>query len=231
MIFENKKILILGLGESGLSAARWLAQCGASLRVADTRATPERLPQLQEFAPTSEFISGDFSSSLLDGMDFIVVSPGLSELSELKEIAPAAKERAIPMWSEIEIFAQSLRHLHEIQAYQPKIIAITGTNGKTTVTSLVGLLVQRSGKSVKIAGNISPAVLDVLRVCIDDNALPDVWVLELSSFQLHSTFNLHADAATVLNVTQDHLDWHGSMKAYAEDKARIFSNNTVTTAW
>lgn len=227
MDYSHKKVLVLGLGESGLSAAHWLTRCGAVLRVADTRSAPERLPQLLTLSPDCEFISGEFSASLLDGIDFIVVSPGLSELNELREIAGLAKERAIPMWSEIEIFAQSLRHLRDSREYQPKILAITGTNGKTTVTSLVGLLVERAGKSVKIAGNISPAVLDVLRICIDENALPEVWVLELSSFQLHSTYSLEADAATVLNVSQDHLDWHGSMESYAADKARIFSAHTA----
>ncbi len=227
MNFADKKVLILGLGESGLSAAHWLVRSGAVLRLADTREAPERLPQLKEIAPYSEFVSGAFTVALLDGIDFIVVSPGLSELSELSEIAPQAKQLGIPMWSEIEIFAQSLQHLRESQDYQPKILAITGTNGKTTVTSLVGLLVERAGKTVKIAGNISPAVLDVLRICVDQQTLPDVWVLELSSFQLHSTYSLKADAATVLNLTQDHLDWHGSMLAYAEDKARIFSDQTI----
>ena len=227
MTFAHKKVLILGLGESGLSAAHWLLRCGAQLRVADTRESPERLAQLLGVAPDCEFVGGSFTLALLDDIDFIVVSPGLSELNELLEIAPAAREREIPMWSEIEIFSQSLKELRATQEYQPKILAITGTNGKTTVTSLVGLLVERAGKSVKIAGNISPAVLDVLRECVDQKTLPDVWVLELSSFQLHSTYSLQADAATVLNVTQDHLDWHGSMGAYTADKARIFSDSTV----
>ena len=227
MDYLNKKVLVLGLGESGLSAAQWLARCGAVLRVADTREAPERLAQLMELVPECEFVSGQFTADLLDGIDFIVVSPGLSELNELQQIAPIAAERGIAMWSEIELFAQSLQYLRETQQYQPKVLAITGTNGKTTVTSLVGLLVERSGKTVKIAGNISPAVLDVLRICMDEHALPEVWVLELSSFQLHSTFSLQADAATVLNLTQDHLDWHGDMAAYADDKARIFSDRTV----
>ena len=229
--FSKNRVLVLGLGESGLSAARWLARCGASLRVADTREAPDRLTQLVEIQKQNpsliEFVSGKFSVELLEGIDFIIVSPGLSELNELIDIVPAAKERNLPVWSVIELFAQSLRQLRETRQYQPKIVAITGTNGKTTVTSLVGLLVSRAGKSVKVAGNISPAVLDVLGQCVDENTLPDVWVLELSSFQLHSTYSLKADAATVLNVTQDHLDWHGSMAAYAEDKARIFSDHTV----
>ncbi len=229
--FSHNKVLVLGLGESGLSATRWLARCGATLRVADTRDAPDRLRQLNELQAQSaapiEFVSGKFSPELLDGIDMMIVSPGLSELNELVNIVPAARERNIAVWSEIELFAQSLKQLRETAQYHPKIVAITGTNGKTTVTSLVGLLVSRAGKSVKVAGNISPAVLDVLGLCLDEHALPDVWVLELSSFQLHSTYSLHADAATVLNISQDHLDWHGSMAAYADDKSRIFSDQTV----
>ena len=227
MSYLDKKVLVLGLGESGLAAAHWLVRCGAILRVADTRENPERLVQLKEIAPSVEFIAGEFSAQLLDEIDFVVVSPGLSELAELAQITPVAKEKNIPVWSEIEIFAQSLQQLAESQNYQPKILAITGTNGKTTVTSLVGLLVERAGKKVQIAGNISPSVLDVLRVAVQEQTLPEVWVLELSSFQLHSTYSLKVNAATVLNVTQDHLDWHGSMDAYAADKARIFAENTV----
>ncbi len=197
------------------------------MRVADTRTAPERLEQLSTLIPESTFTGGAFTIELLDGVDFVVVSPGLSELQELAVIAPAALERGIPFWSEVEIFAQSLRQLEKNNGYAPKIIAITGTNGKTTVTSLVGLLVERAGKRVQIAGNISPSVLEVLRTSLEADNLPEVWVLELSSFQLHATYSLQADAATVLNVTQDHLDWHGSMEAYAADKARIFSGHTV----
>lgn len=227
MNFSGKHGLILGLGESGLATAQWLLRCGAILRVADTRQAPERLAQLRVINPTCDFVSGAFTADLLNDIDFIVASPGLSELNELAEIAPQAIERGLPVWSEIEIFAQSLQYLTQSQQYAPKIIAITGTNGKTTVTSLVGKLVERAGKSVKIAGNISPSVLDVLRIALDTNSLPEVWVLELSSFQLHFTNSLQADAATVLNVTQDHLDWHGTMMAYAADKAKIFAINTV----
>src|SRR5690606_39178270 len=146
---------------------------------------------------------------------------------ELAALLPAAEERGIPVWGEIELFAQALTALREERAYAPKLVAITGTNGKTTVTSLTGLLCKRAGLTVQIAGNISPAALDVLRDALDKDELPQAWVLELSSFQLHSTFSLNADAATVLNLSQDHLDWHGDMESYAADKARIFGTDTV----
>jgi UDP-N-acetylmuramoylalanine--D-glutamate ligase len=227
MNYDGKTALVLGLGESGLAMAQWLARCGARVRVADTRAEPARLPALRAAVADAEFIVGDFGADLLDGVDFVAVSPGLAPGRELAAIVPAAAERNIPLWGEIELFAQALAALRAERGYAPKVIAITGTNGKTTVTSMTGLLCRRAGLSTRVAGNISPAALDVLREVIDQDELPQAWVLELSSFQLHTTFSLNADAATVLNLTQDHLDWHGSMAAYAADKARIFGPDTV----
>jgi UDP-N-acetylmuramoylalanine--D-glutamate ligase len=227
MNYEGKTALVLGLGESGLAMAQWLARCGARVRVADTRSEPQRLFALRQAVPGAEFVGGAFGAELLDGVDFIAVSPGLAPERELLEIGPSAAARNVPVWGEIELFAQALADLKTTRGYAPKVIAITGTNGKTTVTSLTGLLCRRSGLTTRVAGNISPAALDVLREVIDADDLPQAWVLELSSFQLHTTFSLNPDAATVLNITQDHLDWHGSMTAYAFDKARIFGKDTV----
>jgi UDP-N-acetylmuramoylalanine--D-glutamate ligase len=232
MDYDGKTALVLGLGESGLAMALWLArglgaQSCARVRVADTRPEPARLPQLRAAVADAEFVAGAFTADLLDGVDFVAVSPGLAPDRELAAIAPAAAERGIPVWGEIELFAQALAALKAAQGYDPKIIAITGTNGKTTVTSMVGLLCERAGLNTRVAGNISPAALDVLREASDTNDLPQAWVLELSSFQLHTTYSLNPHAATVLNLTQDHLDWHGSMAAYAADKARIFGADTV----
>jgi UDP-N-acetylmuramoylalanine--D-glutamate ligase len=198
MIYNGKIALVLGLGESGLAMAQWLARCGALLRVADTRPVPDRLPALREQLPGTQFISGPFSAALLDGVDFVCASPGLGPNKELAEIIPAAAEKNIPVWGEIELFAQALKWLKDDRVYAPKVIA-----------------------------NISPAALDVLREVMDADELPQAWVLELSSFQLHTTYSLQADAATVLNVTQDHLDWHGSMQAYADDKQRIFGEHSM----
>lgn len=227
MHYQDKQVLVLGLGESGLAMALWLAQAGARVRVADTRPGPERLSALKEACPQATFISGEFTAALLDGVDLVTVSPGLAPHRELAAILPAAEEKNIPVWGEIELFAQALAALKNERDYQPKIIAITGTNGKTTVTSLTGQLCRAAGLSVKVAGNISPAALDVLRDAMATDDLPQCWVLELSSFQLVTTYSLNADAATVLNVTQDHLDWHGDMDAYAAAKARIFGPGTV----
>lgn len=251
MIYDGKTALVLGLGESGLAMALWLARSGARVRVADTREAPERLPALRAAVADAGFVAGSFGAALLDGVDFVAVSPGLAPNRELADIVPAAAGRNIPVWGEIELFAQALKALRDERGYAPKVIAITGTNGKTTVTSMVGQLCERAGNTVRVAGNISPAALDVLREVLDqqangqpdlqpdqqpdapsdqkfdNSALPQVWVLELSSFQLHTTYSLQADAATVLNVTQDHLDWHGDMAAYAADKQRIFGADTV----
>ena len=227
MNYEGKTALVLGLGESGLAMAQWLARCGARVRVADTRTEPQRLFALREAVPAAEFVGGAFNADLLAGVDFVAVSPGLAPERELADIGPAAAARSIPVWGEIELFAQALADLKTMRGYAPKVIAITGTNGKTTVTSLTGLLCRRAGFTTRVAGNISPAALDVLREVLDNDDLPQAWVLDLSSFQLHGTFSLNPDAATVLNITQDHLDWHGSMSAYAFDKARIFGKDTV----
>jgi UDP-N-acetylmuramoylalanine--D-glutamate ligase len=227
MTHEGKQALVLGLGESGLAMAQWLARCGARVRVADTRIEPQRLYALRQAVPNAEFVGGEFTEALLDGVDFVAVSPGLAPGRELAAIMPAAEARSIPVWGEIELFAQALAELKQERGYSPKVIAITGTNGKTTVTSITGLLCRRAGLSTRVAGNISPAALDVLREALAADELPQAWVLELSSFQLHTTFSLNPDAATVLNVTQDHLDWHGDMAAYAADKSRVFGPDTV----
>jgi UDP-N-acetylmuramoylalanine--D-glutamate ligase len=227
MNFLGKHVLVLGLGETGLAMARWLLNCGAKLRVADTRQAPDRLDTLKNLSQEIDFVPGEFDLNLLDHIDVVAVSPGLSPLRELASLLPEAEQRNIPVWGEVEIFSLALAELREARAYQPKVIAITGTNGKTTVTSLTGLLCERAGLTVKVAGNISPSMLNVLQESIETDTLPQVWVLELSSFQLHTCFTLNADVATVLNLTQDHLDWHGDVAAYRADKARIFGPQTV----
>lgn len=226
--FEAPVVLVLGLGESGLAMARWCARHGAPVRVADTREAPANLPVLRAHVPDAEFVTGPFAVSLLDGVTLVAISPGLSPLDpNVAALLNAANAQSVPVWGEIELFARALAGLKAAQGYAPRVLAITGTNGKTTTTALTGALVQRAGKTVGVAGNISPSALDKLSECVDAGTLPDVWVLELSSFQLETTHSLEADAATVLNITQDHLDWHGTMEAYAAAKGRIFGANTV----
>lgn len=245
---EPTRFLILGLGESGIAMAKWCLRHGAHTRLVDTRerSTLNEKQQAQlselEFVGLKDMHFGSWNASMLDHIDVIGISPGLSPITEpAQSILAAAQEHGIPVWSEIEFFARGITALerqsiseavdHEGWSYQPKIIAITGTNGKTTTTALVGQLCERAGKTVAVAGNISPAALDKLMACLDSadgvHDLPELWVLELSSFQLHFTYSLNPSAATVLNLSQDHLDWHGDMQAYATAKAAIFGPSSI----
>lgn len=303
MQLQGQHVLILGLGASGLAMARWCAHAGADVTVADTRDMPPQLAALQAEWPAVRFVSGPFEASLVEGTSVRAVfrSPGLAP----EVVAPVVDAaRAMGLWQggELSLFAAGLQDLKARFGYAPQLLAITGTNGKTTVTSLTGQLVARAGKTVKVAGNIGPTLLDTLTEAMaqaqaqveqeaaeraaaelekadavgepptvtaaqeavipapqqDEStseladtdetldplegereaelplpvppavqdpmaqALPQVWVLELSSFQLDSSEGFEPTAATVLNISQDHLDWHGSMAAYAAAKARIF---------
>ncbi len=307
---DKARVLILGLGISGLSMARWCVRHGAVVTVADTRANPPSLAALRAECPSVTFVAGAFDEVLLARADWSLIarSPGLPPLQ--LNIAHAWAQQHGACWvGELDLFAQALRDLsqREVLPYRPQVLGITGTNGKTTVTSLTGLLLQRAGLRVAVAGNIGPALLDVLGAALDEerrasaetadevagptasepaseadlqsqasandagtpadapadvqadllNAdevpqpvapaedddaplllvppppepvqpphLPQAWVLELSSFQLDGTAGGAWDglptAATVLNITEDHLDWHGSMAAYAQAKAAVF---------
>jgi UDP-N-acetylmuramoylalanine--D-glutamate ligase len=220
--------LILGLGSSGLAMARWLARARWSVRVADTRAQPPQFEALQRDCPSAEFRGGEFTDALLADVGLVALSPGLSPTeSSAAPLLKQARRRGVEVVGEIELFARELARLKTELGYAPRVLGVTGTNGKTTTTRLAGLLVERCGRKVAVAGNIAPAALDELTVRLDAGDLPDVWVLELSSFQLETTASLACDAAAVLNVTQDHLDWHGSMAAYAKAKERIFAPGTV----
>ena len=300
MQLQGQHVLILGLGASGLAMARWCAHAGADVTVADTRETPPQLAALQAEWPAVRFVAGPFVGSLVEGTSVRAVfrSPGLTP----EVVAPVVEAaQAMGLWQggELSLFAAGLQDLKDRFGYAPQVLAISGTNGKTTVTSLTGQLVARAGKTVKVAGNIGPTLLDTLTEAMaqaqlwvdqqadaheaerlaeltsqsdaqsplhapepvsqevievvqdephdpaaaDDDeeapllpmapvapvavhpmaqALPQVWVLELSSFQLDSSDGFEPTAATVLNISQDHLDWHGSMAAYAAAKARIF---------
>ena len=229
---SQKNVLVLGLGASGLALARWCARSGALVTVADTRSVPPHLNDLQSEVPEANFVNAEMNEALLSGVSFDMVlkSPGLSPASIAGVIA-AAQSKGIVCGNELSLFAQALADLKHDRAYDPQVIGITGTNGKTTVTSLTGQLVQCAGKSVAVAGNIGPTLLDTLTQWLDkessDQALPEVWVLELSSFQLDGVSNFQPTVATVLNVTQDHLDWHESLQAYAAAKSSVYGNSSV----
>jgi UDP-N-acetylmuramoylalanine--D-glutamate ligase len=224
----GRTALVLGLGASGLAMARSLADAGATVRVADTRESPPMLAALRAELPQVAVTCGALSSDLLAGADMLALSPGLSPThSAAAPLVAAAKKAGIDVVGEIELFARALARLKAERGYAPRLLGITGTNGKTTTARLAGLLVESAGRSVAVAGNIAPPALDELRQRLRDERLPDTWVLELSSFQLATTRSLACDAAAVLNLTQDHLDWHGSLDAYARAKARIFAPPTV----
>ena len=237
------RFLILGLGESGVAMAKWCLRNGAEVRLADTREqsslSERQNAWLQELhiAGLKDTCFGPLSDDLLKGIDVIGISPGLSPVQDpIYSFLVKAEEAEIDVWSEIEFFARAISALGRMaqaqeSSYEAAVLAVTGTNGKTTTTALTGQLCERAGKKVAVAGNISPAALEKLMSCLDlaDQIvdMPDVWVLELSSFQLVYTHTLNATAATVLNITQDHLDWHGDMQAYADAKSRIFGVDTV----
>jgi len=219
---NGMRVLVLGLGESGLAMAQWLARRGEKVRAADTRQAPPSAAELAHTAPAVELVTGPFALSLLDDVGLVALSPGLSQT---EPVVQEAYRRGIPLTGEIELFAQALRDLGWRE--NCKVIAITGTNGKTTVTSLVGAMGRAAGMNTAVAGNISPAALTELMARLDANDPPGLWVLELSSFQLETTATLAADAAVVLNVSDDHLDRYAGLDGYAAAKARVFEGGGV----
>ncbi|MFM6985273.1 MAG: UDP-N-acetylmuramoyl-L-alanine--D-glutamate ligase [Hydrogenophaga sp.] len=313
---KDQQVLILGLGISGLSMARWCVRHGAVVTVADTRENPPSLAALRAECPQASFVCTAFDEALLARAPWNLIgrSPGLPP-EQLAVARDWAQQHGAAWVGELDLFAQALHDLarREQWPYRPHVLAITGTNGKTTVTSLTGLLLQRAGLRVAVAGNIGPALLDVLGAALDEEVrasaqaqaeaaaqtlaqaatepeperdasadlqtvepatampagttddaqgerlpaddepplstpdedddaplmrvppppepvqpphLPQAWVLELSSFQLDGTdggaWGSVPTAATVLNITEDHIDWHGSMAAYAQAKAAVF---------
>lgn len=226
-------VLVLGLGQSGLAMARWCARHGAAVRVWDSRGEPPQLDALRAGVPAATFASGALGEAALDGVQLVLKSPGLAPAdARIAPLLAAARARGLAVHGELDLFTRALADLREARGYAPQVLAVTGTNGKTTVTSLAALLVERAGRRVAAAGNIGPTMLDTLAAALDaeagGDALPEAWVLELSSFQLEdAALGFEPDAAVVLNVTQDHLDWHGSFDAYAAAKARIYGQRGV----
>lgn len=301
---QDQHVLVLGLGLSGLAMARWCLRHGARVTVADTREHPPQRDQLAGECPQAVFVSGALDAALMARGEWTLIarSPGLAP-AELHAVREWAQAHGVAVRGELEFFAQALRDLslRERLPYRPKVVAITGTNGKTTVTSLTSLLLQRAGVRVATAGNIGPSLLDVLSAALDAEAvaqaeddaraaeeaaavevseaaeadapmaavaseadaseeaasetedgegdgdegegepvllvpppigpeqprhLPAVWVIELSSFQLDGVSGGSWDgvptAATVLNLSEDHIDWHGSYAGYTQAKANVF---------
>ncbi|MDL2337662.1 MAG: Mur ligase family protein [Pseudomonadota bacterium] len=253
-------VLVLGLGESGLAMARWCARSGATVRVWDSRlpasasvdsAALPNATTLMAQVPGAQLLGGPLEAAAFDGVRLVLKSPGLAP-TDARIAAPLALavEAGVPVQGELDLFARALADLKTEWGYAPRVLAITGTNGKTTTTAMTALLVERSGRRVAVAGNIGPTMLQTLADALDREAdatavagdgedaeatpkapvfthLPEVWVLELSSFQLDAVKGFEPDAAAVLNITEDHLDWHGSIANYAAAKARVWGRETV----
>jgi UDP-N-acetylmuramoylalanine--D-glutamate ligase len=221
MNLRNKTVLVLGMGETGLSMARWLSRMGANVRAADSRTVPPCAEDLKQALPHVPVFTGAFTAEAFANIDLIAISPGVSLADKL--VREAMKD-GVPVMGDMELFALAIR---SPSASKPKIVAITGSNGKTTVTAMVGAMMKKAGWDVEVAGNIGPAVLDALMRRLDSGRLPQAWVLEASSFQLETMQNLDPDAAAVLNLSEDHLDRYDGMREYAAAKARIFLGSVI----
>jgi len=201
----SPRSVIVGLGRTGLSAARHLAARGHRLVVTDSRRDPPGLAELRRLVPQASTALGGFDPAVLEGADQIVVSPGVSLAEPLLRLAAA---RGLDLVGDIELFAREAGG---------RVLGITGTNGKSTVTTLVGEFAKAAGIAVRVGGNLGEPALDLL-----EGPSAAMYVLELSSYQLETTWSLQLEAAAVLNVTPDHLDRYAGVAEYASAKARIF---------
>ena len=226
MTTTPRSALVLGLGATGLSMARWLAASGAQVRIADSRAAPPALDAARAAVPGVRIDTGPFRATSFDGIGLVAISPGVPLQEPLVQ---QALHRGVEVIGDIELFARALDRLVGSRgATRPRLLAITGSNGKSTVTEMAGAMCRGAGLETLVAGNIGLPVLDaLLAIERGRQPWPAVIVLELSSFQLETTANLRPDAAVVLNLSEDHLDRHGTMQAYAAAKARIFEGAGV----
>ena len=204
VIVSDRRTLVVGLGKTGLSCVRYLSEKGRDIAVADSRQKPPGLQELQAGWPDVPVHLGDFDADVFAGFNELVVSPGIS-IAEPAIVAAALKGASIR--GDIDLFSE---------AADAPIIAITGSNGKTTVTTLVGEMAKAAGRKVQVGGNIGTPALDLL------GQGADLYVLELSSFQLETTDELSAEVATVLNVSDDHMDRYPDKMAYFQAKQRIY---------
>ncbi len=222
MELKDKKVLVVGLGDTGLSMARWLDAKGAVVAVADSRDNPPHAARLQAELPGVPLFTGKLREEVFRNADLLAASPGVS----LREPAVAdVLAHGVEVVGDIELFAQALR-TQDLEL-RTRVLAITGANGKSTVTEMVGAMCRKAGLQTVVAGNIGLPVLDALSDLDRRGETADVFVIELSSFQLETTHTLHPAAATVLNVTEDHMDRYAGMEEYAAAKARIFAGKGV----
>ena len=203
--------VIVGLGRTGFSCAAYLLEHGWRIAVTDTRAKPPELQRLRELDAEIPVRLGGLDTRLLDDAICVVASPGVSLADPF---FAEARRRGLEIVGDIELFAR---------AVDAPVVGITGTNGKSTVTTLVGRMAKRAGIQVRVGGNLGEPALDLLRASSTDETPTGLYVLELSSFQLEATHSLDLRAAVVLNVSPDHMDRYASVEDYAAAKARIFA--------
>jgi len=214
--WKGRQVLVLGMGDTGLSCVRWLARHGALVRAADTRAAPPALGAIRAGQPGIPVALGAFQASLLEGVDAVVASPGIA----LREpVVALALSRGIEVVGDVEILGRALAG----RAPGLRVLGVTGTNGKSTVTALAAAMGTAAGVRTVAAGNIGLPVLDAL-TGFEEGGFPELLVLELSSYQLETTSSLRLDAAAMLNLTQDHLDRYDTVGDYGRAKERIFTH-------
>ncbi len=221
MNYGGSRVLVLGLGDTGLSMTRWLAARGAAVRVADTRSRPPHASIVEREFPGVTLTCGAFPEAA-DGMDMIAISPGIDPRMPLIH---DARRRGVPVVGDVELFARTLATGGS--GAGPAVVAVTGTNGKSTVTAMTDAILRAGGKKPVMAGNIGLPVLDALNAIERGELVADAFVLELSSFQLETTASLTSAAATILNVTEDHMDRYDGLSDYAAAKARIFDGTQL----
>jgi len=217
---NGARVLVVGLGDSGLSMARWAHRMGAIVRGTDTRTSPPGAETLKREFPDMALALGVVPDDELTRADMVAVSPGVDRRTG--SLAQAAR-RGIPVVGDVEMFARAIAGRDDA----PPVIAITGSNGKSTVTAMAGAICTSAGLKPMVAGNIGLPVLDAWLAVEEGAAIPGAVVLELSSFQLESTISLRPQAATVLNISEDHLDRYDSLAEYAEAKRRIFADDGI----
>ena len=209
---QKEPTLIVGLGETGLSCARFFERGGEPFEIVDDRSEPPGLAAFRARWPQGRAVLGPFDPKHFARARLIVVSPGVSPAEPALAAAAAAGVECI---GDIELFAR---------AADAPVIAITGSNGKSTVTAMVGALLEAAGRNARVGGNLGPPALDLLA---DGDVAPDCYVVELSSFQLETTYSLRPAASTVLNVSADHMDRYRSLAEYAAAKGRIHHDTEV----
>jgi len=223
-LLAGRSVLVLGLGISGLSMAHWCARCGAEVTVADTRAEPPLLARLRAELPQARFVPGAFDAALVSGLGLHAVlrSPGLSP-AEIAPVIGASNADGVSAGGELGLYSEALAALRSACGYAPRVLAVTGTNGKTTTTQMLTSMLRAAGLRAMSVGNVGTPILEAIM----DPTPYDVLSVELSSFQLHWSESIAARASVCLNIAPDHVDWHGSLEAYIQAKGKVYERTEV----